>query len=222
MRRKRIFKRKRRYLRRRKVSRRYRRRNRRNTNSHSYKRYAGPSTIGVNNTNTDFSDVFFFENIQGYTDFTGLYDQYKISCVVVKFQLVSNPDTIYPPGGDPSTNITNPTFYPKLWYCRDYDDSGTNTVAFLRERSGAKFFILRPNKIYSVKVKLAVNMNVYRSGAPATAVSWSLKRLDMSNTNVPHYGLKWSVDLDGVSLITNSQFKLRVDYLYYFKCFNVR
>lgn len=193
------------------------------SNVHYYKRYGVPSTVTLTGTTeSDNSDVFKLDNVQAAAELTALYDQYKISCVVMKFQLLNNPETIYPPGQNPGTTTNNPTFYPKIWYTRDYDDNNTLTLAQMREVGKAKCKVLRPNSMISVKIKPACASQIYRT-AVTTGYSpvWP-KKLDCTNSDIPHYGLKWVIDTNNVTPWNNGQFIVRVEYLYYLKMFNTR
>ena len=87
-------------------------------NVHYYKRWGQPSTniLTGPSTETSWADKFTLNEVVNSSELVNLYDQYKILCVVVKFQLLTNPDIHVPPGGNASTANNNPMFYPRLWY----------------------------------------------------------------------------------------------------------
>lgn len=193
-------------------------------NVHLYKRWGQSSNLftTAGATEQSWADKFTLNEVVNSSELVSLYDQYKISCVVVKFQMVSNPDVPQPPGANASTTINNPMFYPKLWYYRDYDDENTLTLQQMREIGKAKCIVLRPNRIYSVKLKPAVAMQVYRTAVTTGyAPTWP-KRLDCAANDIPHYGLKYVLDTNGVAPWNSGQFQLRVERQYYLKMFNTQ
>ena len=46
--------------------------------------------------------------------------------------------------------------------------------------------------------------------------------IDMTNTDVPHYGLKYSVDFNGITAVAASLWQFRIDKQYFFTCKDVR
>lgn len=194
---------------------------------HAYRRYGTPSTVTMTGTvgvvnESDNADKFTLDSVTNYTELTTLYDQYRIRSVTMKFHLVTNPDRLTTPGTDPASNYLAPPNYPKLWYVRDYDDSSAVTLTTLREMGKAKFKVMKPNSVISVRIRPAVLTQLYRTDlTTGYSPSWP-KKLDCSQSNIPHYGLKWIVETDGVSLYTNSQFIVRVEYVYDLVFFNTR
>lgn len=191
---------------------------------HNYKRY-GERAIWQfdHNGSADYSAIsttFSLSQVTQYTELTNLYDQYKIMAVVVKVHLLNNPDSIYAPGVDGAVGpFKNPTFYPKLWYYRDYDDATAPADATVLKQIGkAKCFALRPNKVYSFKVKPAI-LNLL-SGT-ATSPIWP-KRLDCSNATQTHYGMKFALDYEGTPPVSGVSTKICIETLYYIKMFNSR
>lgn len=190
-------------------------------NLHHFKRYAGPATFQIAAPLSEYDGAFVitFAGITNYTEFTPLYDRYMITGVLYKFQLISNPDANYDPAG---TNNTTTTFYPKLWWCKDYDDSGAEALSSLYQRAGTKCRVLKPNQELKIYVKPAVLAQTY---ATATTTGYAPKWnqwIDMDNTAVPHYGLKWVFDCNGIATATGHPWYLRLETLVYFKCKDVR
>lgn len=190
---------------------------------HYYKRWGTPSTVTLTGTTeSNNAETFSLNAVQSYTELTNLYDMYHISAVVVKFTLLTNPDGIYPPGQNPTTTTNNPTWYPKIWYYRDYDDAATLTLAQMREVGKAKCKILKPNSFVTVKIKPACAQQIYYNGVtPAFNAVWP-KKLDCTYPGVPHYGLKWIIDTQGVTPWSSGQFIVRVEYNYYLRMMNTR
>lgn len=190
-------------------------------NMHHFRRYVAGESILFNNPTTSGAITFALSQVDNVSEFVNLYDQFKLTRVVVKFSLVNNPSASnsYAPGAN-SGAVYSTNFYPKLWYYRDYDDSSTVDLAGIRQVGKAKCFTLLPNKEYSVAIKPAKLNQLYSSPVTTSyAPDWK-SRLDMANNTTPHYGLKYVIDNNGVTSITS--FTMRINYLYYFTCYNTR
>lgn len=189
-------------------------------NVHSYKRMCTPTTIdtSASATSYDSSLVFSLDQVRGNSELTALYDQYMLTGVKVMFQLVTNPDSGTVTNSSTSANATN--FFPKLFYVRDYDNTTVETPNELRERNNTKTRVLEPNKIVSVFLRPAVRNNIHLDGiTPASSPIWK-QWIDCSTTQVPHYGLKYSVENLGHN--ATQSYRLRIDYVYYLQFKNVR
>lgn len=190
---------------------------------HVYSRYATtPTDFDVSGIEYDFAETFQFGNIKGYTEFNNLYDRYRITCVQLQITLITNPNATWVLNAAPTPGLANGTnWFPKFWYCRDYDDSVPINVAAMRERSNVKNFVLRPNKEYKINVRPAILNQTYRTEL-STGYSPHWKQwIDMVDDNVPHYGLKWCIDTQGIDPSDTYPFKLRVERKYFFTCKDV-
>lgn len=190
-------------------------------NMHCFKRYTNAQTfqIAAPLTELDQCQIFQFAHLINSSEFTTLYDRYKLTGVTMKFQLINDPDSSYDPTG---VSNTGSTFFPKLWWIRDYDDSSTETLDQFRQRAGVKYTILKPNKEVKIFVKPAILTQLYST---ATTTGYSPKWnqwIDIGNTNVPHYGLKWIFDTNGIAARTDRPWYLRVEMQYRFSCKDVR
>lgn len=189
-------------------------------NVHMYKRMCTPTTIDTSATASsyDSSIVFSLDQVRASSELTALYDQYMITGVKVMFQLVTNPDSGTITNNAASANATN--FFPKLMYCRDYDNTTVETPNELRERNNTRLRVLEPNKIVSVFIRPALRNNIHLDGiTPASSPVWN-QWLDCSATQVPYYGLKYFVDNLGHN--ATQSYRLRIEYQYYMKFKNVR
>lgn len=190
-------------------------------NVHRYRRWAATDQRLSGTGGTGYADTFSLDKLPSYTEFDTLYDRYKITTVIVKFQLISNPDANYFPGNNTTANADN--WYPKLWYYPDYDDNTAPTsLDEVKQNARAKHFVLKPNREFTVKVKPAVNIQTYRT---ETTTGYSPKWnqwIDIAQVNVPHYGLKYWIDLNGITALSAQQMNVRVERLYYFVCKDVR
>lgn len=185
---------------------------------HAFQRWAtieSSSVIVLATAEQGLGKEFRLNDLQSYTDFTNLYDQYMITGVLCEIQLLSNPDA---QGKIAGTAATAANFYPRVWYCSDPDDAGTPTLAEMKQRQRVKHSVLKPNSIIKFFIKPAVLAQTYSSAiTTGYAPKWA-QWVDISNPGVPHYGLKALFDTSGVSLPVDQQFVVRVDYKYYLKC----
>lgn len=189
-------------------------------NLHMYKRWATPLWQTATSPATAYNNVLTFDlsQVRNSSELTALYDQYMIVGVKVIFQLMTNPDATTWLNSSSNNNASN--FYPKLFYCRDYDNATVETTNDLRERNNTKSRILRPNSAVSIYVRPAIRNQVYLDGVTtATSPIWK-NWLDCSTTQVPHYGFKYSIDFLG--LTTANDYNLRIEQVYYLKFKNSR
>lgn len=189
-------------------------------NVHMYKRMATPIWQTATTPATAYNNVLTFslDQVRGASELTALYDQYMIVGVKTTFQLMTNPDATTWLNSGSNNNASN--YYPKLFYCRDYDNNAVESTNDLRERNNTKVKVMQPNKVISVYTRPAVRNNIYLDGVtPATSPIWN-QWIDCSTTTVPHYGLKYSMDFLG--LTSANDFNLRIEQTYYLKFKNAR
>lgn len=201
-----------------------------NRNMHHFSRYTNDVRQNCTGTTFPFAIGYKFEDLKGYTDFTGLYDRYMITCVVHKFRLVSNPDATWKlnnPTVDSNVNgattyVNSTNWYPKLWLCPDYDDAVAEAIDSLQERAKTKCIILRPNQHYKHVVRPAVTVQTYRTALSAGyAPKWN-QWIDAAQTDVPHYGLKCVIDTSAQDPVDTQPFILEYTTKVYFKMKDVR
>lgn len=189
-------------------------------NVHRFRRYTASSTIscvaGVGTQPTAFQ--FKLSDVINAGEFTTLFDRYRLDRVVIKFQLISNPDAASLPNVGGGGNASN--FYPKMWYINDYDDANTETISQLQERANTKCCILKPNMIKTITLVPAIASQVFSTAVTAGYAPKFRQYLDIAYPDVPHYGLKTLIDFLGLSNF--SAYSVRVDKQYYFTCKDVR
>lgn len=196
-------------------------------NKHSFRRMCAAEVIDVTGVAYTAGMEFKLSDLPGVTEMSDLYDRYKLTTVVLKFRIINNPDvatSLNAGVGDVNTatllNSTN--WYPRLFYCKDYDDSTAESLGALRERAKTKMIVLKPNKYYKIVVKPAVTVQTYRTvSTTGYSPSWN-QWIDMAQNNVPYYGLKYVVDCSGVTPQATRPFKLEIEKQYFFTCKDVR
>jgi len=197
-----------------------------NRNMHAFRRYTNEVRHSVSGTTSAFAYECLFTDVRGYTDFTDLYDRYQITRVVMKFRIVNNPDnSIYINGtnGSGTVNAWNGSvWYPCMYYCKDYDDSATESLEQLKERANTKRIILKPNVFHKIVLKPAVTMQTYRTATTTGyAPKWN-QWIDMAQTDVPHYGLKYVIDCSAQDPNDAQPYIVERTTQIFFKCKDVR
>jgi len=181
--------------------------------SYNFTRYAS-ITIGTGTTFTlsnlldenGFSFQFSLASLRNFSDFTNLFDQYKINQVDLYFKLIQNPEA-------PTTTNTVATYYPTLWYVRDYDDSSTMTVANMQEKQGAKRIVMKPDAIQKISVVPKFQRMIYQT-LTSTGYGPGTGFLDCVDSGVPHYALKttFQVPASGATWQVEVQAKYHVSF----------
>lgn len=188
-------------------------------NVHRFCRWTLPVTNTFTTVTSESAFVITFDNLINKDDFTTLYDRYRIDYVQIRAQLVNNPNAISvlnTAGG----NATASNFYPKLWWCPDYDDGVQETLDELKQRAKTKCIVLQPNKIYKFGFKPAILAQTYRTAVSTGYTPMWKQWVDMAQTNVPHYGIKYVIDALNIDPV--GEFKVIFDFKVYFTCKDVR
>lgn len=154
-----------------------------------------------------------------HTEFSSLFEKYKLDRVIMKFQLINNVDSTWNLNDTANNNRTN--WYPKMWYAVDDDGGVTDTIATMKERQGVRCRILEPNKTVTVSFKPKVRIQTYKT---ATTTGWAPKamKLDMADVDVPHYGLSVVFDTNMQDPVDTYPFKVILEVQYKFTCYGVR
>lgn len=143
-------------------------------------------------------------NVVNSADFTGLYDQYRINYLELKFYMKIDPSVQTGTGG----NI------PRLYFYRDYDDSlAPGTLDDMRENTKTKVYVLDPYKPVTIKIKPNVLAAMYQSAVSTQYSPVFNKWLDAGSPSTPHYVGKFAID----DLRTTNYF-VQVEGTLYFSC----
>lgn len=125
--------------------------------------------------------------LPNYTEFTALYDQYKIDYVECQFFFSNNTSSVNSPG----------TTMPIMYLCKDYDDSNVANYTDLQQYQNCKCWQLgnRTNSDgkYTIFVKPNVDIALYQGITTGYARGKSMF-VDTSSPSVPHYGIKIAYD----------------------------
>lgn len=163
---------------------------------------------------------FRFNDLPSYTEFTTLYDQYKIRGVQLTIWLQANSFSSKQILSNAPTAATPDIQLPMLYYVRDYDDATGLTLPAMQQYPGMKMRQMdRPIKIF---VRPKPLLMLYESSI-ATGYGTAYRNtpwVDINHVDVPHYGLKMIID-PGTSYATES-YKVKCMAKYYFTLRGVR
>ena len=188
--------------------------------AHTFSRYCEASTIEVNGTYKADNWTAALSDLVQSADFAGLFDQYRITKVVMTFQLINNP-TAYGNLNLATGSQTATNWFPKMWYVVDHDGGSTETISTIKERQGLRCRILQPNRVVRVVFKPKCRTLTY-STSTSTGYSPKNIKIDMTDTNVLHYGLNTVIDSNNVDPSNDYPFKIRVEKKLFFTCYGVR
>lgn len=193
------------------------------TNVHRFSRWVGtPQTLSCTASTYESAGIFQLSDLPNVSEFTTLYDRYMLTHVQARVQLITNPNAVTYTNSAPGAAVTGTNWYPKFWWCPDYDDSSAESLEALKQRSKTKCIILQPNKQFTINIKPACLVKTYGSLlADGYDPKWR-QWIDMSNTSVAHYGYKYVVDMNGYDPNDSYPFKVQIEYKYWFTCKDVR
>lgn len=194
----------------------------RSLNLHRFSRYAvGTSVLSVGDgVQTGFSNnhVFTLASVVNATEFGQLFDLYRIDKVIVTYRLVNNPDAN---NYLASASTAQANWYPTVWSIPDYDDNANENISEMKERIGVKNRVLFPNRKMVFVVRPKVLVQTYRT-AVSTGYAPKTLFVDMATQDIPHYGLKTTIDFAGTPPTAAQQYKILQEFQYFFTCKNVR
>jgi len=148
------------------------------SNSAGFTLAAGASYIG-------FGYAPCLQDVINETDFTTLFDQFKITKFVCKFRLVTNPDSSTFQNVVAPVNASNT--YPLLYLFSDHDDIVAPSLLECRERQGVKCVTLQPNKWTTMVIRPRVLQSLIGAGQ---MISGKPQWLDCAQITTPHYGIR--------------------------------
>lgn len=123
-----------------------------------------------------------------YTEFTSLYDQYRINYVDCEFMFSNNNSSV----NSPSTCL------PVMYMVKDYDDSNQAFVSDLQQYSTQQTWQLGnqhgKDGIKRIRIKPNVDVAVYNTALTTGYARGKPQFIDTGSPAVPHYGIKIAYD----------------------------
>lgn len=162
--------------------------------------------VSANLTGTNGTMSFTLSDTPTPTDFTSLFDQYRIQQVRVEFIPLSAPFGA-------STTATN---LPYLITAIDYDDNSTTTAAALQQYSNAQVVYNQEytQRTLTPRFALSAYSGVFGSFALAPVGEW----IDAASPSVQYYGVKWATT--PVSVVSGSYQLYAIVCTYMIQCRN--
>lgn len=217
---------KRRYTKRRKTykNRTYRRRFKRKTMRrghnqpvHYFKRFVDRGTVAADITDpflnyTILGYRFSLTDVPGYTEFTTMYDFYKIVAVKIMWIPISNVSQILEDNVSyqPTPNTFN---YYRTFSAIDYNDNIVSGLSLneLRQYSNCK--VTKGNSIHKryfyPKISTVIGEDITTSAQAGQGSPW----ISISNPNIDYYGVKFGFEQTAGELVS----RFRVEARYYLK-----
>lgn len=142
------------------------------------------SGTGVGNTSSlGFTATFNLGQAVEHTDFTTLFDRYKILGVSVKIMYHHN-----------SASVINPSMFPTLYYCYDGDDGSVVTSKLdIQRQEGCKVQVLRGSHKFYCKPRIELSPSTSTSGS-TQVLTERAKWLNCVDAKVNHYAMKFFID----------------------------
>jgi hypothetical protein len=173
---------------------------------HTFRRTINRGQVTADAAGVTASLEFSLADDPSPTDFTSLFDQYRIAQVIVRFIPVSS-------SFGPSTTAAA---YPSLLTCIDYDDNvAPASPQTVRQYETCQ---VTPNQSYVERVLNPKFATVAYQGA-FTAYSQANPRqwIDCSFPNVEYYGVKWATTPITVVSGTYVLYNIECEYIFQFR-----
>lgn len=185
-----------------------------------FKRFQFKATLTPGDGNTFSQNIDFkLSDLGNYTEFTALFDQFKISGIKYRWVINRSPDY----GGTVVSNVYNTTVqgtYPRIMWVQDYDGAASAPANYneLQQYPRMKEVYLTPDRPYTRWYYFKpARASVEYESATLSAYKPEWKGfIDAASVDTPHYGLR----VFGDSVNTNIQLRLECWYYMVFK--NVR
>lgn len=171
-----------------------------------YKRHVDLGFITTTGLSTE-AGYFNFQmsDLPSYSEFTALYDQYKLKMVKIYFVpfTMDNSST--------AGAVTDATQWQCLYTAIDSNGVSTPTsINQLRQYQTCRF--TRMGKVHKRVIYPKPATELYNGVAPSAYATAPSAWINTSYSGVPHYGLKWA--FDNATSDINSKF-FRVEAVYY-------
>lgn len=169
----------------------------------------GPSVIAEQGIDQNLAYSFKLDNVVNPSDFTNLYDMYKINKVVLYLEPTSNQTNA--PNAAP-TNVS-------IRVVHDYNDANplTQEDDYL-EYSNCKSY--RPIRSGAIRITLypKINNTVENAGGTNAFTSFASNKvwLNIADDEVPHFGIKMFIPAN-ITTVNSTIFKVRAKFHLSFK-----
>lgn len=153
-------------------------------------------------------------DVPGYTEFTNLFDQYRINMVVVKFICRASSTSVMESYNNSAIAL------PILHWVIDLDDEGTPANISELEQYGKKhtYMFDAGKRVATCKIRPRNTNKVYgAASADAAALAKPGIWLDTASATVPYYGLKYILDIPQTGTVYNMTFDVVTTFYLQFR-----
>lgn len=161
-------------------------------------RYSSSTLSFVTSTSVEVNQPIYFtlDSVAGSSDFTALYDQYRITSVDVELM----------PSNEGLTSGA-------LVIAPDYDDAtATNVNSLLQYASAKRFPVGKP--IFLHIAGPAVDATVFGTSGAAPGLNLRSPWIDCGKADVQHYGLKLASTVTGTSFTFQVMVRYHLEFRY--------
>lgn len=131
---------------------------------------------------------FSLDMLPNYSEFTSLYDQYRINAVVVKIKFMQQTPSQTEQVAVP--DVVQPVLH---WIVDSTDAAPPTTLDQIRQYGNYRYKAMTANSPINIKIFPKFARANYRT-AVTTGYSPARGWVETASPNVPHYGLKMLVD----------------------------
>lgn len=155
----------------------------------------GNFITGVTGASTGVGSNFILSQMPNYTEFTNLFDKYKIKRIWYRFRIYKNPDGVAP------------NLYPVIHHAIDNNDASNPTLTGILEYPGVKTTVLNDSKPvsrwFSFKPKASINV---ASASFAQSDPW----VDTGSAAALYYGMKAFVEqqVTGINIAIDIKYRM--------------
>ncbi len=154
----------------------------------------------------DGAYAYSLSSVPDASDFTALFDQYRISSVRVTFRPITTFNNFL---------AGNSALPPQLYTAIDYNDGTLVSIADLQQYQSCKVTRFDQNQVrtFSPMIQLAANA----SGSAVLSVADSSRWIDTAQTSVFYYGLKYGISAGDGSQTVLQRWEVTVEYFLEFR-----
>lgn len=174
--------------------------------------------------------AFKLNDLPDYTEFTQLFDQYKLCAVKVTFQQPYNDsETARFPRASAAQGTAMPSLH--LHHVVDFNDANTLPILNLQQYQNHKVINLSGTSLRGGKTSVYCKPRIALAAYEGAFTGYASQRgwLDVGDAAIQHYGLKWCLDAqyaDGLVSISGATWGVTVtvpiQLTYYVAFRNVR
>jgi len=155
-----------------------------------------------------YATIFSLNQLPSSSDFTNLFDQYKITRVDMTFEMDI---------ADGSLNST--TRYPRIVVAPDFNNQSAPLTEneLLQYEQCKKFQFSAVNRRMTVSLQPKIAATVFRTGVTSAYQMMSSGWMDVAVPDVPHYGVRYFVTNHNTSNFGGNNIRVFVKYYLSFK-----